>query len=1260
MEGRFRIDAVAATGGMGKILRAHDLASNEAVAIKVIHADSGRATTSLELRFAREAEILGRLRHPGIVRHIARGFLDGEAWLAMDWVEGEDLEHRLAREPLTLPEALALVRGIADALAHAHTAGVVHRDLKPSNVLLVGHDPHAPRLIDFGVAHLTRESQALTHTGAVLGTVGYMSPEQASGGEVDLRSDLFSLGCIMFEVLSGRQAFSGQSPMAVLAKLLVGRIDSLRELRPDLPDAIIAACDALLARDRDGRPSTAQDLIGMLGGVAAPSESRAPQRPSLGLKGELRVYSVVIAELSSVDASSARTLTPSELEEAFVPLREAAKSFAGELSRIGPHAVALTLEGHGSARDQAAQAALAALAVKRSPLALRVAIATGQAETSGSGPTGPVLERACALLAAPLSEVGAIAVDGTTSALLGAEFDVRSNGDGALLLGRQQALAGVPAVLGRAVPCIGRERELAQLEGLIRESAEESLARVALISAAPGTGKSRLLAELVQRLERAQPELTILSIRAEAARRGSPFSLARELLRASVRGGGESLDVETFLEHLAELGIDGHTETDVAADLAGLKLPNPSALDAIRSDPLALRDAKRRAFERWICQRARKRPILFTIEDVHWADPASVALLVSAFKRAQELPVSLVMTARPEVTGVFPDLATDLAAEELRLSGLSKRAATKIARLVLGEDAEEGLVQRTVELCDGNAFYLEELLRNAVAQRTLDLPESVVAMAQVRLMRLDADARHVLRAASVFGESFTPAGVRALLGEDQELSVERLLPRLAAEEVLLEERRDHWSFRHALLRQAAYAMLTPEGRAQAHRLAGEHLLRCGDEDPAVLAHHFLESDDRPRALSWLSRAAFAALDAGSLDQACALADRGLSLSPSGEQRGLLLAVHAFASGLRGEFERSVRCCNEAWELLTRGSEVWTRVAATLAFADANRGRLEGSLPVIGALLALEQPLEPTAHYARAVATLASALFFAGQLELADRLVEGLRRASRPGEERLFTVFHGAAEGLVAAYFKGDLALALRFARASCRACVGLLDPMAAVMPRASGARMLTDCGQYDEARALAIEAEEVGARSGTPYLRDFATIVRHGLHVRTGEPCAAQDLERLAASDSPLIRAFGHLNVAAEAVLKGDRSAVAAELAQTREIAPLVMVRLIASAIEARGAFEAGEHERALESVRRAAQERGQLQGLVLDSAWLHQVEIDALLALGRVQEARESAARAGAWREVVQRGLEPADLGALEATEPMLRLGEAIARAVA
>jgi serine/threonine protein kinase len=261
--GRFLIEREIGAGGMGVVYRAKDLQTGALVAFKVL----SDVTREAAGRFGREALLLAELKHPGIVRYVAHGQMDGHGgeagprYLVMEWVEGVPLDQRLSKTGLDLRESVSVVKQVSGALAEAHRLGVVHRDLKPSNILLRDGDIGHATVIDFGIARRVQESQKLTKTGQVVGSPGYLAPEQAQGGGIiDPRADVFALGCLLYECLTGRAAFSGEHLVALFVRLMVAEPDPVVMACPEVPPELEDLLDRVLAKDPDARPRDAGAL----------------------------------------------------------------------------------------------------------------------------------------------------------------------------------------------------------------------------------------------------------------------------------------------------------------------------------------------------------------------------------------------------------------------------------------------------------------------------------------------------------------------------------------------------------------------------------------------------------------------------------------------------------------------------------------------------------------------------------------------------------------------------------------------------------------------------------------------------------------------------------------------------------------------------------------------------------------------------------------------------------------------------------------
>ncbi len=266
LAGRFELQSTLGRGGMATVYRAWDHVGQRPCAVKIL-SELLSGDEQFRLRFRQEATAAQGLTHPNIVRVGEWGEAGSHHYIVMEYVTGGTLRDLLGRRG-PLPQALALriAVEVADALAHAHARGVIHRDIKPENLLLA--EDGRIKVADFGIAR-TVDAAALTRTGIVMGSARYLSPEQARGQSTGARSDLYALGVVLFEMLAGRVPFDGESAVAIAVQHVHERPPRLQQLRPDVPEAIAACVERLLAKDEEDRYRTAGALAGELRRLAA-------------------------------------------------------------------------------------------------------------------------------------------------------------------------------------------------------------------------------------------------------------------------------------------------------------------------------------------------------------------------------------------------------------------------------------------------------------------------------------------------------------------------------------------------------------------------------------------------------------------------------------------------------------------------------------------------------------------------------------------------------------------------------------------------------------------------------------------------------------------------------------------------------------------------------------------------------------------------------------------------------------------------------
>jgi tetratricopeptide (TPR) repeat protein len=652
---------------------------------------------------------------------------------------------------------------------------------------------------------------------------------------------------------------------------------------------------------------------------------------------------------------------------------------------------------------------------------------------------------------------------------------------------------------------VGRERELSLLLASLDEVRTDSVARAVLISGPSGSGKSRIRHEFVDQIRHGERQTAVFVARAEALRTGSPLDLLGGLIRAAAAIGVDDAAENARLKLVALVARDLAADADrvdvaeFLGEIVGAPFPDDASarLANARDDARLMGAHMLRAFLAWVHAACRTHPVLFVLEDLQWGDHQTVRFIDAALREHAQRPLLILALARPEVHERFPGLWKARSVSELSLGPLSPRACEELVHEVLG-NVDGQLVERIVRRADGNAFFLEELIRAASEGHVASLPLSVLAIVQARLEALGERTRRVLRAASVFGETFRQEGAAALAGEHSATETAAAIEELARREIVMPLGFDdsEYAFRHALVRDAVYATLTESDRQLGHALAGAWLETNGETDALLLAQHFDRAGEAANAARCFARAGRQAVERNDFEAAVTRAERAIDL-------GAADATLAEARLVRGK----------ALALLGRWAEAEADLDIALACTSPEAG--ESRMEVLRELFVVGNFRQGSALLRRAGAEAMTLANATGRPDLAaeanaalasaahadahcDEAVERYRQAVLGLGNRASTVV--SLSGILL-YHAGHHQEAERVSRKMHTHAVEMRDPMTVAILSGNVGLALAAQGRYAEAREWFASARAEAERSG------LATFAARAVSLSAGHRIDLLDLD---------------------------------------------------------------------------------------------------------------------------------------------------------
>ncbi|HWZ85520.1 MAG TPA: protein kinase [Thermoanaerobaculia bacterium] len=972
--GPYRIHSQIGVGGMGEVYRAWDAKLRRDVAIKVLPPSIAKDREYLA-RFEREALAVAALSHPNILSIFDFGTDGGIAYAVTELLEGETLRARLTAAPVPPAQALSYAVQIARAMAAAHKKGVVHRDLKPDNVFVLA-DGHI-KILDFGLAKRSgvfgEDSAAipmsdLTEPGTVMGTAGYMSPEQVRGYSVDHRSDIFAFGTILYELLSGRRAFKKETPADTMAAILnevpAELSASGRNISPDL-DRIVRRCIEKVPQERfqsaqevvvalEQAPSIVADGAGLSAvpktGTLASSASAKGLTPTPSSRrgapeAERRQVTVLVCGCEVFESEAyLERLDAEDQARVLRGFREAcdraARRFDGTVVGCDEHGLLLCFGYPVAYEDGARRAAHTAVAILAEmesfagrlrgtdglDLGPWVGVHTGPAVVGG-GPGGVSLAGEARNVAVRLKEAaaaGQIICSGATHRLIRSRFDCASLGErrirglaNPIEIFQVQGVGAVrsPIEAGGAAgltPLTGRDLEITLLKDRW-ERAQEGAGQIVLLIGEAGLGKSRLVHTMKQLVrERADtgsssdPSIS-LSAQASSDPPIVEWRCSRRLQNTGLypateffeRFLGIALDeapsrrFERLVRHLRDYDLAGNDLVPLFASL--LSLSPDERFPPLGLPPVREREETFRALVEWLRAYSGRRPVLFVVEDLHWADASTLEFLHQFFAEGLHERILTVATFRPEFQPPWPTAAHQTA---LALTSLTQRQVADLMGKKTGSVVPERLAEQVYGRTGGVPLFVEEYTRTLQESGTFDsapgggaslpaalpreIPSTLQDLIMARLDRMEGD-REIAQIAAALGREFSYELLHAVAAVDESFLQDELGKLVQADILYPKGRapRCRYVFKHALLEEALYNSLVKEKRQEYHRRIAEALeagdIQAVETPPELIAHHLTEAGLTERAIRYWLKAGLRSRERSAEVEAIGHLSRGLEL-----------------------------------------------------------------------------------------------------------------------------------------------------------------------------------------------------------------------------------------------------------------------------------------------------------------------------------------------------------------------------------------------
>lgn len=873
---KFEIIEKLGGGGMGVVYKAKDKKLSRIIALKFLPHELTSDQEAKE-RFIQEAHAASVLDHPNICTIFDIDTTeDDQMFIVMAYYEGETLKRKIMHGPLPVEEAINSAIQVAQGLAKAHSQGIVHRDIKPANIMVTKDG--VVKILDFGLAKLAGQTK-ITKTAAVMGTTLYMSPEQAQGKKVDIQTDCWSLGVVMYEMLTGQLPFEGEHEQAIIYSILNETPIPPIELRSEIPrelERIILKC---LRKQKKDRYQSVEHVMRNLTKLKIVLEKERMgiaveerEKPERRRETERRQVTVMFAEvlgysemLEGMEAEEAASI----MSRYFSLFRFVEEKYSGKIDKLTDNILMVVFGVPKAIEDGPKKAINSAIELRnilhkfnqkeklKNPLNIHTGINTGIVIAGGIGGDGKdftvmgdTVNFASRLK--DISEKGKILVGPLTYRYTREEFkykplkSITSRGKKAPvfeLLSEKARIyrAGLGTERMIYSEMVGRENELDKLRLHVLKVINGEGSVVNVIGEA-GIGKSRLIAELSQRDE--IKKVTILKGRALSIGKNLSFHPLIDIIK-NWSGIKEEDSISESMRKLEKtiqnIYPKGAEEVfPFIATLMGMKIAGKYALRIKGIEGEALEKLILKNLRELFAEAAKQKPLAIVLEDLHWADLTSIAYLESLYRLAGNNKILFINVFRrgyedtsERILRIIKSRYSDFCSEIVLESLNESHSEILINNLLKVKGLVPNIRELVVKKTGGNPFFIEEVVRSFIDDGVVEVkegrfritekidsvvvPETINEVLMARIDKLDEETRSLLKIASVIGRNFFYKILADVATSIEE--IDDRLEYLKETQLILERRRMaelEYLFKHALAQEATYESILGKKRKKLH------------------------------------------------------------------------------------------------------------------------------------------------------------------------------------------------------------------------------------------------------------------------------------------------------------------------------------------------------------------------------------------------------------------------------------------------------------